>query len=111
MDNVQTLKTYHAILTMTGKMLTAAQNNEWDQLIVFEQECKLLTELLVDNNPEPILDKELLQKKVRIIHQILADDAQIKAITEPWMEKLQDLLESNNRAINLQQTYQSINNG
>ena len=33
MDSVQTLKTYNAILATTGKMLAAAQNSEWDQLI------------------------------------------------------------------------------
>lgn len=111
MNSSQTLMTYNAILTTTGKMLTAAQNNEWDQLILLEQECKQLTELLIKNDPEPILDKELLQKKVQIIHQILADDAQIKAITEPWMMKLQDILSTNNRARSLQQAYQPINNG
>ncbi len=95
MDSVQTLKTYNAILATTSKMLAAAQNNEWDQLIQLEQECKQLTEILIKNDQEPILDKEFLQKKVKIIHQILADDAQIRAITEPWMMKLQDMLNAN----------------
>ena len=47
MNSVQTLKTYDAILATTGKMLTAAQNNEWDQLIELEQECRQLTEILI----------------------------------------------------------------
>ena len=111
MDSSQTLMTYNAILATTGKMLTAAQNNEWDQLIQLEQECKQLTESLMKNDQGPILDKELLQKKIQIIHQILADDAQIKAITEPWMTRLQSILSSNNRVRDLQQAYQSVNNG
>jgi len=110
MDSVQTLKTYNAILATTGKMLAAAQNNEWDQLIQLEQECKQLTEILIKNDQEPILDKEFLQKKVKIIHQILADDAQIRAITEPWMMKLQDMLNANSRKRDLQLAYQPINN-
>lgn len=110
MDSVQTLKTYDAILATTGKMLTAAQNNEWDQLIQLEQECKQLTEILIQNDREPILDKELLQKKVKIIHQILADDAQIRAITEPWMMKLQDILNTNSRTRELQLAYQQADN-
>jgi flagellar protein FliT len=110
MNSVQTLKTYDAILATTGKMLMAAQNNEWDQLIELEQECRQLTEILIKNDQEPILDKELLQKKIKIIHQILADDAQIRAITEPWMMRLQDMLNTNSRERDLQLAYQSINN-
>lgn len=110
MDSVQTLRTYDAILATTGKMLTAAQNNEWDQLILLEKECRQLTETPIQNDQEPILDKELLQKKVKIIHQILADDAQIRAITEPWMIKLQDMLNTNNRTRDLQLAYQPVNN-
>ncbi|MEK6596213.1 MAG: flagellar protein FliT, partial [Pseudomonadota bacterium] len=80
------------------------------QLIVLEQECRQLTEMLKREDPEPILDKELLQKKVKIIHQILDDDAQIRAITEPWMVRLQDMLSINGRTRNLQQAYQPVNN-
>lgn len=110
MDSAQTLKAYDAILATTGKMLTAAQNSEWDQLIQLEQECRQLTEILIQNDQEPILDKELLQKKVKIIHQILADDAQIRAITEPWMIKLQDILNTNSRTRELQLAYQQVDN-
>lgn len=108
MNNSQTLITYNAILTTTGKMLIAAQNCEWDQLTRLEKECRQLTELLIKNDPEPILDEELLQEKVKIIHQILADDAQIKAITEPWLRKLEDMLKTKDRTYSLQQAYQSI---
>ncbi|MDO8894254.1 MAG: flagellar protein FliT [Nitrosomonas sp.] len=110
MNSTQALITYDAILAITGEMLTAAQNNKWDQLILLEQECRKLTEMLIKHDPEPILDKELLQKKVRIISQILADDAQIRAITEPWLIKLQDMLNTNGRTRSLQQAYQPINN-
>lgn len=108
MNSTQTLMTYNAILATTGKMLIAAQNCEWDQLTKLEQECRQLTELLIENDPEPILDEELLQTKVKIIHQILADDAQIKAITEPWLKKLEDMLNTKDRTYSLQQAYQSM---
>lgn len=108
MNNSQTLMTYNAILATTGKMLIAAQNSEWDQLTKLEKECRQLTESLIKNEPDPILDEELLQKKVKIIHQILADDAQIKAITEPWLKKLEGMLNTKDRTYSLQQAYQSI---
>ncbi len=110
MDNAHTIITYHAILATTGKMLAAAQNSEWDQLVSLEQECRQLTESLKYNDTEPLLDKELQQKKVKIIHQILENDAQIRALVEPWMVRLQDMLSINRHTRNLQQTYQPINN-
>ena len=110
MDSTQIIMTYKAILTTTGKMLTAAQNNEWDQLVSLEQECRRLTETQKKNDAEPILDKEQLKKKVTIIHQILEDDAQIRALIQPWMVKLQDILNTNSRTRNLQQAYQLPNN-
>lgn len=109
-DHTQVISTYDAILATTGKMLTAAQNSEWDQLTALEQECRQLTDRLRNNDTEPLLDKELQQEKVKIIHQILDNDAQIRAIIEPWMEKLQDMLNINRRTLNLQQTYQPISN-
>ncbi|PXW87300.1 flagellar protein FliT [Nitrosomonas sp. Nm84] len=110
MDSTYTIMTYEAILATTGKMLVAAQNKKWDELISLEQECRQLTGILIKKDLEPILDKELLQNKIRIIHQILDDDAQIRAITEPWVMRLQDMLSANGRTRNLQQAYQPIDN-
>jgi len=110
MDNAHTIIIYNAILATTEKMLAAAQNSEWDQLVSLEQECRKLTDTLKGNNTEPPLDKELQQKKIKIIHQILDNDAQIRAIIEPWMARLQEMLSINKRTRNLQQAYQPINN-
>lgn len=110
MDGLHTILTYKAILETTGKMLVAAKNGEWDLLISLEKECKHLTDLLKEKKPEPNLSDELLQEKIEIIHQILEDDAQIRAITEPWMIRLQEILCTNGYTRNLQQTYQSFEN-
>ncbi|MDP1557326.1 MAG: flagellar protein FliT [Nitrosomonas sp.] len=109
MDNTQTINTYEAILSATDKMLAAAQNNEWEELINLEKECKKLTDKLISNNSENILNNELQQKKVKIIHQVLANDAKIRTITEPWMMQLQNILHVTQCERNLQQTYQSVN--
>ena len=110
MNNTHTITIYNTILATTEKMLTAAQNSEWDQLVSLEQECRKLTDNLKRNHTEPPLDKELQQKKIKIIHQILDNDAQIRAIIEPWMTRLQEMLSINRRTRNLQQIYQPINN-
>jgi len=110
MTSAETITTYKAILETTGKMLSAAKNNQWDDLVILEKECRGLTDKLMNGNPEPILDEDLLQSKIKMIHQILGDDAQIKAITQPWMEKLQHMINTVDLSRKLEQTYQSFEN-
>ena len=92
-------------------MLAAAQNDEWDQLVELEQECRKLTDKLIANSTEHevILSEDLQQQKVKIIHQVLANDAQIRTITEPWMAQLQNILNTAKCERNLQQAYQPNN--
>ncbi|SET50321.1 flagellar protein FliT [Nitrosomonas marina] len=107
MDSKQLIKLYEDIKTITNKMVTAAENGKWDELIQLERQCRRLTDELIHNESQISLSHELQQKKIRIIHQVLNDDAQIRSITEPWMEKLQDMLHTNKRKRHLQQAYES----
>lgn len=107
MDGVQTIFTYKAILTVTEKMLKAAQAKNWDELILLEQECKALTQMLVSSSAQIQLSEEMQKKKINIIHRILDKDAQIRAITEPWMTHLQNLLINANQKRKLDKLYKS----
>jgi len=111
MDNAQIISIYEEILTITNKMLAAAQKSEWDTLINLEKQCRELTNKLIkcENETESTISHELQQKKIKIIHQVLDDDAQIRLITEPWMAKLQDIINTSTYKRNLQQAYQSSN--
>lgn len=109
MDNIQIISIYEEILATTNKMLDAAQKNEWDTLINLEKQCRELTHKLIANEAECTLSHELQQKKIKIIHQVLHDDAQIRSITEPWMTKLQEMINTNTYKRNLQQAYQAGN--
>ena len=107
MDSIQVINIYEEILSTTQKMLVAAQNSEWGKLIKLEQECKQLTNKLMKYESGSLLSYELQQKKLEIIHQVLNVDAKIRSITEPWMEKLQDILNTSERKRNLHQAYEA----
>ena len=109
MENTQIINTYEEILATTNKMLAAAQKNDWDALINLEKQCRELTHQLINNEKESELSYELQQKKIKIIHQVLDDDAQIRLITEPWMAKLQEIIHTNTYKRNLQQAYATNN--
>ena len=111
MNNLPSINIYENILNTTNKMLAAAQNNEWDQLVDLEQECRKLTVKLMPHNTEHELNlsEELQQQKVKIIHQVLANHAQIRTITEPRMAQLQDTLSTTKCERNLLQAYHPNN--
>jgi flagellar protein FliT len=96
MNNAEVIGTYENILAVTAQMLDAARAADWDLLVRREQECRQLVESLLNTRSESeiILEPQLRRRKVEIIRKVLADDAEIRNLTEPWMQRLQHLLTS-----------------
>ena len=111
MDNSQIIGTYETILDITGQMLRAAQDSDWDLLVSLEEDCRISVEKLMAGNPAQPLPARLQQRKVEIIRQVLADDAEIRNITEPWMLQLQNILGNTNRERRLNQAYRLSGDG
>ena len=104
MDNTQIIATYETILSITGQMLEAAKNRDWERVACLERDCKAQLNRLIAENPAP-LSGHHQQRKVEIIHQVLADDAQIRHITQPWMAHLQNLIGNTGREKKLHRPY------
>lgn len=104
---MDTIETYEAILAITDRMLQAARRSDWDKLVALELDCKQLTGQLIERHAHQVLTDEQQKKKIKLIHQILERDAEIRAVTEPWMTHLQNMLASNSRKRKLRQSYQS----
>ena len=91
MNNAQIIAAYETILSITGQMLEAARRKDWDHLQTLEGDCRAIIAILMAANPAP-LDGDYQQRKVEIIHRVLADDAEIRNITQPWMAHLQNVI-------------------
>ena len=91
-NSFEIIAIYEAILTITGRMLKAARSADWERLIALEHECRGLTKKLMINDENKVLSNDLRQRKQEIIQQILADDAEIRTLTQPWMAQLQNIL-------------------
>jgi len=107
MNGTQTISTYEGILAITEQMLKAAQNSHWDELVSLEHDCKQLTNQLIEQHSQQKLSEEQQKKKIILIQQILALDAEIRTITEPWLTHLQNLLTTHDQKRKLQHTYRS----
>ena len=92
MNGSEIITIYEAILITTGKMLKVVQRADWRNLIVLEQECSNLIKKIIINDESKMLSDELRQRKLEIIQQILAVDAEIRTFTQPWTVQLQIIL-------------------
>lgn len=92
MNNTQVIAVYEDVLVVTEQMLQAAHRSDWDHLVALEKRCKSLIEGLMAAEPREPLSIQLQQRKVEIIKKVLADDARIRDITEPWMTQVHCML-------------------
>ncbi|MGK5013943.1 flagellar protein FliT [Janthinobacterium sp. 75] len=94
MTNQEVLTTYETMQSLTGKMVTAATNADWDELEALEQQVSAHAEALKANEAKVVLESAGRQRKVALIKQILEDDRKIRDLTMPWMAQLSKLINS-----------------
>jgi len=93
MDARELIAAYERILGITGGMLQAAREEEWDRLVALEKTCRTEIDRLValgDDTPE--LPSPLRARKAQIIRDVLADDAEIRRLVEPGLARLEQLI-------------------
>jgi len=72
------LALYQEVERLTGSMLSAAHRADWDKLVELEAGCADCIESL---------------KGCNVPARILANDREIRQLTEPWMKNLAKYLE------------------
>jgi flagellar protein FliT len=101
------LDIYGSISDKTGEMLDAARCGDWDRLIVLEQDCRVLIERLKRTNAGPTAGVQFVQRRIAHIRKALANDAEIRKLTEPWMTQLEAYIGGARRERTLQRAYES----
>lgn len=96
---------YESVAEISDQMLAAARNAEWDRLAELEVQCSSHIDSLREGESPIRLTGEVRERKVKIIQKILADDREIRNITEPWMANLAKLINSNQTERKLVQAY------
>lgn len=91
MTSNEMLTTYNALSDLTGSMLSAAEQGEWDHLATLEQHCQGHVGTLMHTAPVALTETEQ-RAKVAIIRAILQNDAKIRALAEPRLHELQQRL-------------------
>lgn len=105
MNSDDVISLYQTVSDLTGKMLVAAQERDWENLAELESHCASHIQCLKDGEPVVALTGPVRARKVEIIHQILKHDRQIRDLTTPWMAELAALINSTGTSRKLSAAY------
>jgi flagellar protein FliT len=104
MNSQEVISIYETIAIITNQMLVAARCANWTQLARLEKVCAQHVETIKSNEREAA-QGAIRERKVKIIQKILADDREIRNITEPWMAQLSRQINSVGTKRKLAQSY------
>jgi flagellar protein FliT len=85
---------YKAIEDSSRKMLDAAKEQNWEQVVRFEGACAVLIEQLRRRAHEEELLPEQRKEKALIMQRILRNDAELRYLTEPRLIEIEQRLQA-----------------
>lgn len=83
---------YEAIESASQEMLQAARNSDWDTVVKLEGACAVLIAQLKHASENRSLGRDERALKSRIMQRILFNDAEIRTLTEPWLNDLSRMM-------------------
>lgn len=104
MSHAPILKHYQEIADLSGQMLTKAQSQEWDELVALGARYHEAVERLKVLDP---LDDDQKNARRELLTRILDNDAQIRQLISPELERLSHLLGTFKRQRTVLQAYYS----
>ncbi|MDC8757444.1 flagellar protein FliT [Janthinobacterium fluminis] len=91
MTSTEVLSMYENIAGMTNQMVKAARASDWDSLSQLEKQCASEARGATAG-AVPALSGTPRMRKIDLLKQILANDREIRAVTEPWMTQLANVM-------------------
>lgn len=105
MSSQDIITLYQAMSAITGEMLVAARAEDWELLAILESRCSAHVQTLKEKEPLQALSSLEREQKISIIQKILADDSEIRKLTESWMAQLSTLMNSASTERKLSEAY------
>jgi flagellar protein FliT len=96
---------YRRMADASGRMLAAARTDDWDAVCRIEKECATIIADLSTMGDLAPTDPTLRQQKLELVRRVLADDAEIRALSQPWMNKLDEMMRGQNTALRMRRAY------
>jgi flagellar protein FliT len=102
------IENYEYLSVLTSQMREAAVHSQWDNLVELEKQCSQRVAFMKPVDASTPLDESSRLRKVALIRKILADDAEIRNRTEPWMAQLQRIMKSVGQERRLLDAYSKV---
>ena len=87
-----TIDYYRSISEASSRMVNAARSGEWDALVTAQEECARRVALLQEHQQAGENGNTDPKQRMHILGEILAHDAEVRALTTPWLQRLEQLL-------------------
>jgi flagellar protein FliT len=93
MTSNEVLSMYENIAGLTTQMVEAARASDWNGLNTLENQCAAeASSALVGT--VPALSGAPRLRKIDLLKQIMANDREIRNVTEPWMTQLSHTMQA-----------------
>lgn len=100
------LQGYEQVAEISGRMLGAAQQSDWDRFVAEERRCREAIAAL-QAQAQTALSAGARARKHALLRRMLANDAEIRNLAEPRMRQLQEMLSASGNARRLDDSYGS----
>jgi flagellar protein FliT len=104
MNSQEIVSLYEAMVGISDQMVQAANDSDWDRLVLLEQQCAVFVGRLRDSEPQPLAGRERVQK-VEAIRKMLDADRKIRDLADPWMVQLTALISNTGTERRLARAY------
>jgi flagellar protein FliT len=96
---------YRRMADASGRMLSAARLDDWDGVCRIEKECATIVAELKTMGDLAPSDPALRTQKLDLMKRVLADDAEIRLLSQPWMGKLDAMMRGQATGVRMQRAY------
>jgi flagellar protein FliT len=86
------IERYEQLAQASHEMLAAARHGDWVSVARIEDACRALITELKAHSRHARLGEAEQRRRIALLRAILADDAQIRHRSEPWLQQLEQML-------------------
>ena len=91
-DRPDIMNCYETLARASHAMLLAAREGNWTEVTTLEQRCATLIATMKPAHEASALPEAQRRRRFEIMRGVLAEDAQIRAMAQPWLARLETSL-------------------
>jgi flagellar protein FliT len=83
---------YELIAQASHEMLAASRADDWESVTRLEDACRALIDQVRRDACDTRLSEVEQTRRIALLRSILADDAQMRDRSEPWLQQLEQMI-------------------